>query len=198
MTPRAGAALAALLTAACVVSACGVQQRSTPELEPRAAVPYGLLDTPAPGPTTASDAAVPDGQPRVYFTRQRQLEPVAAPPRTGNGLDQLSQLLTALAAGPSAGERQRGIGTALPPGLTLRLLGVSNAVARVELAGVTASSDVDQAPYAVAQIVLTSTSLRGVEAVELSRQGEQLAAPLPDGTLTDRALRAQDYGALSR
>ncbi len=54
----------------------------------------------------------------------------------------------------------------------------------------------EQSPLAVAQIVLTATSVPAVERVVLTRQGEPLEAQLPDGGLTTAPLAAQDYAEL--
>ncbi|HZB21324.1 MAG TPA: GerMN domain-containing protein, partial [Blastococcus sp.] len=46
---------------------------------------------------------------------------------------------------------------------------------------------------AVAQLVLTATSLQGVDAVQLTIGGEPVEAPLPTGELTSAPLTAADY-----
>ena len=57
--------------------------------------------------------------------------------------------------------------------------------------GVSFASDSNR--LEVAQIVLTATSVPGVDAVLLELAGEPIEAPLPDGELADRPLTAQDY-----
>jgi Sporulation and spore germination len=51
-------------------------------------------------------------------------------------------------------------------------------------------------PLAVGQLVLTLTSIEGVDEVVLTAGGAPIEAPLPGGALTDRPLRAADYAAL--
>jgi len=46
---------------------------------------------------------------------------------------------------------------------------------------------------AVAQLVLTATSLQGVDAVRLTIGGDPVEAPLPTGELTSAPLTAADY-----
>ena len=46
---------------------------------------------------------------------------------------------------------------------------------------------------AVGQIVLTATSVPEVRRVRLTRDGEPVEAPLPDGELTSDPLTARDY-----
>nr|WP_231127085.1 GerMN domain-containing protein [Motilibacter aurantiacus] len=153
------------------------------------------MASPLPGGGPAASGERLAGGPAVYFVRDGRLEPTAAPARSGTGLDQLDQLLAALASGPTAPQLQRGIGTALPPGVALRVSAVREGVATVDLSGELRGPDVDQGPLAVAQIVFTVTSLRGAERVVLTRDGSPLSAPLPDGSLVDRALTASDYAA---
>ena len=45
----------------------------------------------------------------------------------------------------------------------------------------------------MAQVVLTATSLPGVDAVRLTFAGNPVEAPLPSGELTSGALTAADY-----
>ncbi|NHC15652.1 GerMN domain-containing protein [Motilibacter deserti] len=186
----------AALLVAVTLAGCGVREASTPAYVDPAAVPYGLLGSAAPTSTVTGTGELLGGGPAVYFVRDGRLEPTPAPPRSGTGLDQLDQLLDALAAGPPAAQQRRSIGTALPPGVSLRVVGVRAGVATVELAGDPTGSDVDQAPLAVAQIVFTVTSLRGAESVLLTRDGDRLSAPLPDGSLVDRELTAADYATV--
>jgi spore germination protein GerM len=74
-----------------------------------------------------------------------------------------------------------------------------------QLSDGTATIDIDgpdEAPsggasrLAVAQIVLTATSVPGVDAVRLTLSGEPVEAPLPSGQLTSAPLTAADYAAL--
>ena len=72
---------------------------------------------------------------------------------------------------------------------------VSGGTVTIDIAGpVDAPSGAD-GRVAVAQIVLTATSEREVHAVRLSRDGETVEAPLPDGELTSEPLTADDYAS---
>jgi hypothetical protein len=51
-------------------------------------------------------------------------------------------------------------------------------------------------PLAVGQVVLSATSVPGVDRVRLLRDGEPLDAPLPDGELTSRPLTASAFASL--
>ena len=62
----------------------------------------------------------------------------------------------------------------------------------VELAEVTGPDQV----LAIAQVVMTLTSLPGVDSVQFVRDDETVEVPLPDGTLVRRPLTAADYSSL--
>ncbi len=62
----------------------------------------------------------------------------------------------------------------------------------VELAEVTGPDQV----LAIAQVVMTLTSLPGVDSVRFVRDDETVEVPLPDGTLVRRPLTAADYSSL--
>jgi spore germination protein GerM len=73
---------------------------------------------------------------------------------------------------------------------------VAGDVVTVELGGIARAPSGQQSRRAVAQIVLTVTSLPPVRAVVLTEDGEQLEAPLPSGELTSELLTAADYSSL--
>ena len=62
----------------------------------------------------------------------------------------------------------------------------------VELAEVTGPDQV----LAIAQVVMTLTSLPGVDSVRFVRDDETVEVPLPDGQLVRRPLTAADYSSL--
>ena len=93
------------------------------------------------------------------------------------------------------GPRSSGT-TELPPGTTLRLLSGQNGQATLAL-------DSHQLPAAdrttaIAQIVLSATSVPGIGAVRLTLDGRALETPLADGALTTRPLTAADYRTMVR
>ncbi len=73
---------------------------------------------------------------------------------------------------------------------------VEDGTATVDLTGPGEVGGGEESRLAVAQIVLTATTLDDVRAVRLTRAGEPLEAPLPTGELTDRPLTATDYAPL--
>lgn len=188
--------LAGLLAAGSALGAtgCGVPAREAPVTVRPSAVPYGLLsETPA----TASrepDSTPAATSPRAFFiTSADRLVgvPLDPPPATSP----LTAAITALSAGPDRLSRSRGLSTAIPPGLALAVTRVQNRTAVIDVGGEPAPGG-DQGPLAVAQIVLTATSVRTVHRVLLTRHGQPLEAQLPDGALTSAPLTARHYKAL--
>lgn len=184
-----------VLLAACLalISACGVPTGGSPRTIAASDVPFGLAE---PRPTTAAaPSAEPELDPsRVFFVAGDGRLVGLARDLDGSGPeDRLSALVAELADGPTSAERDQELSTALPPDVRLRV---------VELDGATATIDIEapaQAPSgaagrrAVAQVVLTATSVPGIGAVRLTFAGDPVEAPLPSGELTSAALTAEDY-----
>jgi hypothetical protein len=78
----------------------------------------------------------------------------------------------------------------------MQVTALEDRVATVELSGESPDAVPERLPLAVAQVVLTATSLPSVEAVLLTRDGVPVEAPLPGGELSDRPLREGDYAGL--
>ena len=70
--------------------------------------------------------------------------------------------------GPTSGERDDELTTALPPRIQLSVAHVDGGTATVDLSGTSAAAAGEQSRRAVGQIVLTATSLPGVSAVLLT------------------------------
>jgi len=78
----------------------------------------------------------------------------------------------------------------------LTVADLSGATATIDLGGAAEAPSGQESRRAVAQIVLTATSLPGVDAVLLTRAGQRVDAPLPSGQLTSRPLTDDDYQPL--
>ncbi|MGY1808680.1 GerMN domain-containing protein [Blastococcus sp. SYSU D00669] len=186
-----------LVAAAVVLAGCGVPTGGAPEAIPASDVPYGLVD---PAPTTAAptSSAPRADQPRVYLVGPDDV--LVASGRDVDGTttrERLADLLAQLADGPTAGERDDALTTALPPGLRLTVTGADDGTVTVDLAGAGDAPSGQQSRRAVGQVVLTATSLPEVRAVLLTLDGEPLEAPLPSGELTSAPLTADDYAPLA-
>ncbi|MGY1858176.1 GerMN domain-containing protein [Modestobacter sp. SYSU DS0290] len=197
--PRHLAALACTaiaLTVPLALASCGVPTGGPPEAIPTSQVPSALA-SPSTAPSSAVPARPSAGQPQVYLVDATDVlvpRPRAVPP--GGTAGRLADLLGDLTEGPTRAERDDQLSTALPPGTELELADLSGTTATVSF-----EDDVDapsgrDSRRTVAQIVLTATSLPGVEQVLLSRNGLPVEAPLPSGELTSAPLRAEDYAPL--
>ncbi|TYP80648.1 AMIN-like domain-containing (lipo)protein [Blastococcus xanthinilyticus] len=188
---RLGAAglLGVLLTA----TACGVPTGDDPSTIAPSDVPYGLA---APAPrATAEQTPVPREEAGWAYLvgADGALVPLARDSGAGSPEQRLGMLLAALADGPTDEERARRLSTALPAGVTLSVGGIDGATATIDLSAAAPLPSGVASRQAVAQIVLTATSLPGVEAVLLTSEGEPVEAPLPSGALTDEPLLPADY-----
>jgi hypothetical protein len=79
----------------------------------------------------------------------------------------------------------------------LRLVHVVEGVAYIEIAPPEQSPAADRLPLGIGQIVLTVTSVEGVDLALLLRDGRPLEAPLPGGERTSRPLAPYDYAGLA-
>lgn len=189
MSPARWAA-AGLLT---LLAGCGVPTGGAAETIPASDVPYGLA---SPAPTSPAPAGpVPVVAPgRVYLVdaadglvpRPREVDGATAEERLG-------ALLDALAAGPTAEERDRQLSTALPPEVQLSVVELTGGTATVDITGAPEAPAGQASRRAVAQVVLSATSVPGIEAVVLTWDGERVEAPLPSGELTAEPLTRADY-----
>jgi Sporulation and spore germination len=184
---------AALALALLGMAGCGVPTSGEPETIPASEVPYGLA---SPTPTAPSGSSVQTmlAETGIYLVtaedvlvaRGRELPP-------GSVEERLEALLGQLAAGPSDQDLADELSTALPPEVELHVTDVADGTAVIDIAGpVDAPSGADSR-LAVAQIVLTATSVPDVQAVRLTREGDPVDAPLPDGELTSEPLTADQF-----
>jgi predicted small lipoprotein YifL len=193
---RTGSRQLVLVAVLAVLCGCGVTTGGAPEELPPSDVPYGLL---APTPTTEAPPSVPPtgSQPRVYLVSADDVLVATGRDVEGAGSRaRLADLLAQLSAGPTADELDDELTTALPPGSELSVVLVENDTVTVDLAGPGEAPSGLESRLAVAQIVLTATSLPEIRAVLLTSDGDPLEAPLPTGELTTAPLEADDFNSL--
>ncbi|WP_138761015.1 GerMN domain-containing protein [Modestobacter altitudinis] len=196
MSPRDRAGRAAALLMLAVTAACGVPTGGDPDPIAASDVPYGLAEA-TPSTSAAPSASAELDQPRVYLLAEDgALVPQGRSLTDGQLADRLDELLDDLAAGPTADELTDRLSTALRPETSLTVQELSDRTATIDLGGTADAPSGQESRRAVAQIVLTATSLPGVDAVLLTRAGQQVDAPLPSGQLTARPLAADDYSSL--
>ncbi|MFF3852229.1 GerMN domain-containing protein [Micromonospora sp. NPDC002575] len=179
--------LSALLAASTVV-ACGVPAEDTPRA---VEAPPGPFPSPATvdGPATVGPITV-----TLCFVRDDRLVPVER--RVGRALDAHAQLRDLL-AGPSVGERDSGLTSALPGAIDAGVVGVADGEARVRVDGTGDDTGRSDEVLAFGQIVCTLAARDDVDAVAFLRDGHPLGVPRADGSLSAQPLTPADYAALT-
>ncbi len=191
---RAGRAAAAGLAVA-VLAGCGVPTGGEPRTIAATDVPYGLASpSPTATPTAPAEANV-DGSGVHWLTTDGTLVPRVREVSGTTRRERLASLLDQLAAGPTPTERDEQLSTSLPPEVRLSVTGLEGGTATIDLDSFVQAPAGVAGRRAVAQLVLTATSVPGVQSVLLELAGEPIEAPLPAGELTAGPLTAQDYAA---
>jgi spore germination protein GerM len=179
-----------------LASGCGVPHGSSESVADDE-VPYHLLTTSSAQPSAPAPAATEATLPRVFFVNGD--EKLVRRPLAVDGTETesaVTAVLKALAGGPSDDYRAEGLASALGPDVGLRLLGVVDRTAQIEIVPSARNPTADRLPLAVGQIVLSATSVDGVDQVTLEENGQPLSAPLPGGEQTAGPLTPDDYTAL--
>jgi sporulation and spore germination protein len=184
-----GASLVALLA----LAGCGVPTGGRPDAIPPSSVPFGLASA-EPSAPSATSAPVHLDEPRIYLVEPNDaLVPIARQIPEGRVRERLAILLKYLAAGPTRMEKRHQVSTALPPDIVLRVRDVTDDRVTIDIGGPADAPSGKESRRAVAQIVLTATSLPEVHGVLLTSDGTPIEAPLPSGELTSAPLTALDY-----
>lgn len=185
----AGASLAAVLA----LSGCGVPTGGKPDAIPPSSVPFGLASA-EPSAPSATSAPLHLDAPRIYLVQpDNALVPIARQIPEGTVRERLAIVLKYLAAGPTKLEKRHQISTALPPDIVLRVRDVTDDRVTIDIGGPAPAPSGKESRRAVAQIVLSATSLPEVHGVLLTSDGTPVEAPLPSGELTSAPLTALDY-----
>ena len=191
----AGVAVVAVVVGSLLLSGCGAPRDGTRALAADT-VPSRLLDR-APGPSASPQPSGEVTVPRVYLVdADEQLVPQPLRVQAAGLQQVVSAVLSALTAGPGDEQRSAGLGSALGPEVRLQLVDVVDRVARVEVDVAAAVPTADRLPLAVGQVVLSATSVQGVDGVLLVHDGQPVQAPLPGGAQTSEPLSAGDYASL--
>jgi spore germination protein GerM len=178
---------AALVAGLLCLSACGVQPESSPRTLHPSSAPF--INLPRPDPAASGRART-----LLYLVKDGGL--VAVTRRVSSVADQ-GVVLAALIAGPSAEERDAGLSSAVPAGLTVHARSSASGLVQIEVpaAGQSETGRSDEV-LAYAQVVCTLSGLPGVTAVTFVRDGQPLPVPRADGSLTSMPLSRRDYASL--
>jgi hypothetical protein len=182
-------------------AACGLPEGGPAGRVPDREVPYSLLatSTTAPSPSPAATSGVSTATGTIYLVdSQQHLVGVPVDVRRQPLQPLVQSLLDRLAVGPSEPERARGLLTDLGPGASLTLQAVKDGTAIIELRTPTQDPSPVQLPVAVGQVVLTATSVEGVDQVLfVLGNGSPMSVPAPpEGDLSSQPLRREDYQLL--
>lgn len=179
----------AALLLAVVVAGCGV----TPEDAAREVEPPGGTQPAWPSQTAPPDdtGTVPE---RLYLIRDGEIVPVI---RHVSAEPSPDELMSDLLAGPTDTEQQAGLTSALLGDdiITGVQVGAGNHAVVELAAGLDETSRNDQV-LAFAQIVCTLTAQPAIAGVSFTSNGQAVAVPVADGSLSAGPLTPADYTAL--
>lgn len=195
-TGRAGArALVYSILSVLLLCSCGLPDGGAVRPVKDDAVPYGLLESSQPSSSASRGTA--GGLVDVFLANEADnLKPVLRPAPAGNPLAVAQAALDALQAGPTPSERRSGLTSFVVPGSRLDALRLEQRTLVVDVAQPEPGPSADRLPLLVGQIVLSVTSVPGIDRVVLTRDGKPLEAPLPDGALTAEPLTGAMYLSL--
>lgn len=186
--PPALLALAVVAT----LTACGIPQDKEPTATPGGVVMPAVAPSAAAPSDGAADPSSVEADLAVFLVRADHLEKVVRSARR----DDLARALGVLLAGPTEAELGAGIRTAISPQTELRSARRDGDTALVDLSAAFVEVGGQEQILAVAQVVLTATSVPGVRRVRFLLEGQAVEIPRADGTLTSESLGAADYEGL--
>lgn len=170
-----------------VLSACGIPADSQARALDPSAAPYRAVTKDRNAPPSGSFRIV------VFLVRDGALLPV---PRRAPSLPTPEQVLTALAAGPTASEKANGVMTVLPVDGDITLTSLDGTVATVSVPKAADTSARSDAVLGFGQVVLSLTALATVDGVLFLQDGIPLQVPRADGSLSTGPLTRPDYREL--
>ncbi|MFF4875118.1 GerMN domain-containing protein [Micromonospora sp. NPDC000668] len=175
------------LVLATLLAGCGVPAEDTPR---RVHPPPGPFPAPVPAATTAPAGRFDE---TLCLVRDNHIVPVVRRvDRPFTPEEQLRHLL----AGPTAGERNDDLASALPGAVNAAGATVTGTQARIVVVGPGADTGRSDEVLAFGQIVCTLTSRDDVNTVAFLRDGRPLGVPRADGSLSTEPLTRADYTPL--
>lgn len=178
----------AALACAALCLGCGIKAEPGPRaLDPAAAPFRAAITEVSPAPTGAGRVLVYLARDGVLVAVTRRV-PLPATP---------SSVLQALLAGPIQRELDAGLGSAVPPRVSVEPGSAVPGLVRLQVPAPDSSSGArTDEVLGYGQLVLTLTSLPGVSSVQFVRDGKVLSVPRGDGALSSAALTRRDFAAL--
>lgn len=139
-------------------------------------------DSVAQPPTTSSPPASTNkadlARTTIYFLADEGAAPIGVRRTIPRRAPYAKEALSALLAGPSTAERQRGLTTAIPATAELRSFSIRNStLAIVDLSGLPESDDVIDNARIIFQITRTLVGVSGIHEVVIRAQGKQFGLP---------------------
>jgi hypothetical protein len=154
----------------------------------QADIPFSVARSAQPEPPEA-----PRAEYKLSFVQRGRLIEVN---RNLSTLFPAESVLIALLDGPTVRERERGIGTSIPPEARLLQVAVADHIAEVNLSREFQTAGSSQSVLLrVAQVVRTVTSVRGIDAVRFLIDGVQVDVPTDRGVV-ERPVSAPDYSSV--
>lgn len=169
---------------ALLVAACGIPVEAEPEIVDVELAPPAGNETPAPGELAAVSLYLVRDEALVHVTRD-----LRSPPS-------LTSIFGSLLSDVTPEERQANLRTAIPPGTEIISITEDGSVLRVDLNSEFAAVGGEEELLAVAQIVMTATSVEGVDRVAFLLEGVPTDVPVASGALSVDPVGAADYEAL--
>ncbi len=173
---------------------CGAPPAGTTRPIDTTTIPYELT---APRQSASPTATSPPEHvgPHIWLVHDDTLVAMGTQLTSDDPETAAGEVLDALRASPSDADRDEGLTSALPPQTRLKVVGFDDGEVTIEI---TSSKDppADQLALATGQVVLSVTSVTGVDTVMFTSLGEPQEATLPGGVRVNRPVTAADYGSL--
>lgn len=173
-----------LVLVALVAAACGIPMEAEPEILDVKIQPVQESESVAPGDLASVSIYLVRNDALVRVTRD-----LPSPPSLTSIFDSLLERVT-------EPERRANLRTAIPPGTRTIEVTEDGSTLRIDLSQEFASVGGEEEIFAVAQIVLTATSIEGVDLVAFQLDGVPTDVPVANGALSADPVGADDYAAL--
>lgn len=175
---------AVLTLAVLALAACGIPVEAEPEVVDVVIAPSPETESPAPGDLAAVPMYLVSNDSLVRVTRD-----LPSPPS-------LTSIFDSLLGGVTEPERSENLRTAIPPGTETIAVAEDGSVIQIDLSSEFAAVGGEEEILAVAQIVLTATSIEGVDLVAFRLEGVPTDVPVASGALSVDPVSAADYESL--